>query len=201
MEYRVQKTETELRAFSLKVIFCWKFSLVLFSWISLIFNWKIIALQCYVGFCYTSVWISHKQTYVPSLLSFLPPPTTSHPFRSSQSTRFQFPASYSKFPQASCFTGEGNGTPLQYSCLENPMDGRAWWAAVHGVATSQRRLSDFTFTFRFHVLEKEMATHSSILAWGIPGTGEPGGLPSMGSHRVGHDWRDLAAVAAAVVLQ
>ena len=94
-------------------------------------------------------------------------------------------------------SGEGNGTPLQYSCLENPMDGGAWWAAVHGVARSWTRLSDFTFTFHFHPLEKEMATHSSVLAWRIPGTGEPGGLPSMGSHRVGHDWSDLAAVAAA----
>ena len=83
--------------------------------------------------------------------------------------------------------GEGNGTPLQYSCLENPMDGGAWWAAVHGVAKSQIRLSNFTFTLHFHALEKEMATHSSVLAWTIPGTGEPGGLPSMGSHRVGHD--------------
>ena len=69
--------------------------------------------------------------------------------------------------------GEGNGTPLQYSCLENPMDGGAWWAAVHVVAKSQTRLSDFTFTFHFHALEKEMATHSSVLAWRIPGTGEP----------------------------
>ena len=84
-------------------------------------------------------------------------------------------------------TGEGNGTPLQYSCLENPMDRGAWKAAVHGVAEGQTRLSDFTFTFPFHALEKEMATHSSVLAWRIPGTGEPGGLPSMGSHRVGHD--------------
>ena len=73
------------------------------------------------------------------------------------------------------------------------MDGGAWWAAVHGVAKSWTRLSDFTFTFHFYALEKEMATHSSVLAWRIPGTGEPGGLPSMGSHRVGHDWRDLAA--------
>ena len=72
-----------------------------------------------------------------------------------------------------------------HSCLENPMDRAAWWAAVHGVVKSQTRLSDFTFTF--HALEKEMATHSSVLAWRIPGTGEPGGLPSMGSHRVGHD--------------
>ena len=79
--------------------------------------------------------------------------------------------------------GEGNGTPLQYSCLDNPMDGGAWWAAVHGVAKSWTRPSDFTFTFHFHALEKEMTTHSSVLAW----TGEPGGLPSMGSHRVGHD--------------
>ena len=70
-------------------------------------------------------------------------------------------------------------------------------AAVHGVTKSQTRLSDFTFTFHFPVLEKEMATHSSVLAWRIPGTGEPGGLLSLGSHRVGHDWRDLAAAAAA----
>ena len=88
-----------------------------------------------------------------------------------------------------------NGTPLQYSCLENPIGGGAWQAAVHGVAKSRTWLSDFTFTFHFHSLEKEMATHSSVLAWRIPGTGEPGGLPSMGSHRVGHDWSDLAAAA------
>ena len=93
--------------------------------------------------------------------------------------------------------GEANGTPLQYSCLENPIDGGVWWAAVHGVAKSQTQLSDFTFTFHFHALEKEMATHSSVLAWRIPGTGEPGGLLSVGSHRVGHDWSDLAAAAAA----
>ena len=78
---------------------------------------------------------------------------------------------------------EGNGHPLQYSCLENPMDGGAWKAAVRRVAEGWTRLSDFTFTFHFHALEKEMATHSSVLAWRIPGTGEP----SMGSHRVGHD--------------
>jgi len=91
------------------------------------------------------------------------------------------------------YFGEDTGTPLQYSCLENPMDGGAWWAAVHGVVKSQTRLSKFTFTFHFPALEKEMATHSSVLAWRIPGMGEPGGLPSMGSHRVGHDWSDLAA--------
>ena len=92
--------------------------------------------------------------------------------------------------------GEGNGTPLQCSCLENPMDGGAWWAAVHGVAKSQTRLSDFTFTFHFHALEKEMATHYSVLAWRIPGTVDPGGLPSMGSHRVKHYESNLAAAAA-----
>ena len=84
-------------------------------------------------------------------------------------------------------SGEGNGTPLQYSFLENPMDGGARWAAVHGVATSWTQLSDFTFTFHFHELEKEMAAHSSVPNWRISGMGEPGGLPSMGSHRVGHD--------------
>ena len=92
--------------------------------------------------------------------------------------------------------GEGNGSSLQYSCLENPTDG-AWWATVHGVLKSRTWLRDFTFTFHFHALEKEMATHSSVLAWRIPGTGEPGGLPSMGSHRVRHDWSGLAAPAAA----
>ena len=91
--------------------------------------------------------------------------------------------------------GECDGTPLQYSWLENPIDGGAWWAAVHGVAKSRTRLSNFTF--HFHALEKEMATHSSVPAWRIPGMGEPSGLPSMGSHRVRHDWSDLAVAAAA----
>ena len=82
-------------------------------------------------------------------------------------------------------TDKGGPADRQYSCLENAMDGGAWWAAVHGVAKSRTRLSHFTFTFHFHALEKEMATHSSVLA--CPGTRKPGGLPSMGSHRVGHD--------------
>ena len=82
--------------------------------------------------------------------------------------------------------GEGTGSPLQYSCLENPMVGGAWWTIVHGVVKSLTRLSEFTFPFPFHALEKEMATYSSVLAWRIPGRAEPGGLPSMGSHRVGH---------------
>ena len=85
------------------------------------------------------------------------------------------------------FYREGDGTPLQCSCLENPMDGGAWKAAVHGVAKSPTRLRDFTFTFHFPVLEREMTTHSSVLAWRIPGMGAPGGLPSMESHRVRHD--------------
>ena len=85
------------------------------------------------------------------------------------------------------WVGEGSGTPLQHSCLENPTAGGAWWAAVHGVAKSQTRLSDFAFTFHFYALEKAMAAHSSVPAWGIPGTG---------SHRVGHDWSDSAAAAA-----
>ena len=84
------------------------------------------------------------------------------------------------------FQSQGS-TPLQYSCLENPMDGGAWKAVVHGVAEGRTRLSNFPFTFHVHALEKEMATHSSVLAWTIPGTGEPGARPSMGSHRIGHD--------------
>ena len=96
--------------------------------------------------------------------------------------------------------GEGNGTPLQYSWLKNPRDGGAWWAAVHGVAKSWTRLSDLTFIFHFHALEKEMATHSSVLAWRIPGTAEPGRLPSMGLYRVRHDRSDLAAAAASFTI-
>ena len=105
--------------------------------------------------------------------------------------------SYNWIATSQAIEEQGNGNPLQYSCLENPMDGGAWWAAVHGIAKSRIRLSVFTFTFHFHALEKEMATHSSVLAWRIPGTGAPGGLPSMGSHRVRHDWSDLATAAAA----
>ena len=90
--------------------------------------------------------------------------------------------------------GEGNGNPLQYSCLENPVDGGAWWASVHRATQSW---NDWSNLACMHALEKEMATHPSILAWRIPGTEEPGALPSMGSHRVGHDWSDLAAAAAA----
>ena len=90
---------------------------------------------------------------------------------------------------------ESNGTPLQYSCLKNPMDGGAWKAAVHGVTEGRTRLSDFTFTFHFHALEKETAAHSSVLVWRIPGMGEPGGLPSMGLHRVRYDWSDLATAS------
>ena len=100
---------------------------------------------------------------------------------------FDFLVSISFIFTLALVIGEGNGTPLQYSCLENPIDGGAWWAAVHGVAEGRTRLSDFTFTFHFHALEKEKATHSSVLAWRNPGTGEPGGLPSMGLHRVGQD--------------
>ena len=84
-------------------------------------------------------------------------------------------------------SGEGNGYLLQYSCRENPMDRGAWWAAVHGVAKSRTQQSNFTCTFHFNALEKEMATHSSVLAWRISGMGLPGGLPFMGLHRVGHD--------------
>ena len=95
------------------------------------------------------------------------------------------------FPSGS---GEGNGNPLQYSCLESPLDGGVGGLQSIGSQKSRTRLSDFTFTFRFYALEKEMETHSSVLAWRIPGTGQPGGLPSMGSHGARHDLSDLAAV-------
>ena len=84
--------------------------------------------------------------------------------------------------------GITDSTDMSLSELQElVMDMEAWRAAIHGVVKSWTQLSDFTFTFHFHILEKEMATHSSVLAWRIPGTGEPGGLPSMGSHRIGHD--------------
>ena len=129
----------------------------------------------------TWVFVCHCKTYALVLNTYL-----------LNESNIQYGISHSLEPHF----GEGNGTLLQYSCLENPMDGGAWYAAVHGVAKSRTPLSDFTFTFHFHAMEKEMATHSGVLAWRIPGTGEPGGLQSMGSHRVRQDWRDLAAAAA-----
>ena len=92
-----------------------------------------------------------------------------------------------KMGKTSDLFGEGNGNPLQYSCLENTMDGGAWQAPVRGSTESQIQLSDLTFTFHFYALEKEMATHSSVFAWRIPRIEEPSGLPSMGSYKVGHD--------------
>ena len=107
--------------------------------------------------------------------------------------------SVTEFLSSVLIVGEGNGTPLHYSCLENPMEEEP--GRLQSIfARSQTRLSDFPFTFHFHALEKEMATHSSVLAWRIPGMGEPGRLPSMGSHRVGHDWSDLAAAAVLIIL-
>ena len=106
---------------------------------------------------------------------------------------WEVPSLYFSLPCSRAPVWEGNGTPLQYSCLENPKDEGAWCAAVHGVSRSWIRLSDFTFTFYFHTLEKKMGTHSSVLAWRVPGMGEPGGLLSIGSHRVRHDWCDSAA--------
>ena len=128
-------------------------------------------------------------------VTYLVPMTALWDKRKDEETKNGAQKDYAVWPGSHIYNREGNGTPLQYSCLENPMDGGAWWAAVHGVAKSWAQLSDFTFTFHFHALEKEMATHSSVIPWRIPGTGEPLGLPSMGSHRVGHDWSDLAVAA------
>ena len=136
---------------------------------------------------------SHSLTSSPFLSSpfFLSPPPSLFPYLLTTPLTPFFPLSLTnpgtlrKYNQSSIpLFREGNGTPLQYSCLENPMDGGAWEASVHGVAEGRTRLNDFTFSFHFHALEKEMATHSSVLAWRIPGTRKPGGLPSMGSHRV-----------------
>ena len=145
--------------------------------------------------CWWSHWVSLENEGLPFPNTPQPPPQTY--FVSLWDQAGPISVCCALLHGTSQCSGEGNGTPLQYSCLENPMDGGAWKAAVHGVAKSRIWLSDCTFTFHFHALEKEMATHSSILAWRIPGTGEPGGLPSMGSHKVGHDWSDFEAAAAA----
>ena len=129
----------------------------------------------------TSSFLGCSSPCVPSSCLSQPGPLRPHPLHQSPRWLQAF------INIGHLFFGEGNGAPLQHSCLENPVAGGAWWAAVHGVTKSRTGLSNFTFTFDFHALEKEMATHSSVLAWRIPGTGEPGGLPSMGSHRVGHD--------------
>ena len=113
-----------------------------------------------------------------------------HPFSCSASSETLLVSLEDFFfflPAIGLHCGEGNGTLLQYSCLENPMNGGAWKAAMHGVAEDHTRLSDFTFNFHFHAFEKKMATRSTVLAWRIPGMGGPGGLPSKGTHRVGHD--------------
>ena len=114
----------------------------------------------------------------------------------STHTNQDFPSAFAIKEKCNTLAREDNSTPLQYSCLENPMDGGAWWVAVHGVTKSRTWLSIFTFTFHFHALEKEMATYSSVLAWRIPGMGKPGELLSMGSHRVRHDWSNLAIAIA-----
>ena len=151
----------------------------------------------------TWVWVNSGSwwwTGRPGVLGFMGSQTVWHDWATELNSIFHCTyVPHLLYPFLCWKFGEGNGTPLQYSCLENPMDGGAWKAAVHGVSKSRTWLSDFTFTFHFDALEKEMATHSGVLAWRIPGTGEPGGLPSVGSHRIGHDWSDSAAAAAAAV--
>ena len=158
--------------------------------------WSVVDLQCYISFRYITTFFHYTDTYNHSFSDFFPIQIITEYW-------IEFPVLYSTslliiyFTYSSVYTGEGNGTPLQHSCLENPMDGGAWWAEVHGVTKSWTRLSDFTFTFSLSCIG-EGATHSSVLAWRIPGAREPGGLTSMGSHRVGHDWTDLAAAAVCI---
>ena len=156
----------------------------------LIFFLSIVGLQCCVSFRCTAKWFSFTFVYVYYFSDYFP-----------LWVIILFPVLYSMslfiLYTVVCICGEGNGTPLQYCCLENPMGGGAWEAAVHGVTKTWKRLSDLTITFHFHALKKEMATHSSVLAWRIPGTREPDGLLSMG-YRVGHDWSDLAAAAVCI---
>ena len=142
----------------------------------------ILPMKYYKLFKFSNLWLNYISTFFQI-----------HPDLKRKPLCFYMCGHRGKLTVSRSISGEGNGTPLQYSCLENPRDGGAWWAAVHGVAKSWTWLSDFTFPFHFHALEKEMATHSSVLAWRIPGTVEPGEVLSLGSHRVRHDWSDLAA--------
>ena len=151
-------------------------------------HYIIIAFSCFWFWLNWNKWPRSKQCVVKSTASRKFPLYISLPIYliyMGRGLRWESERGISQSLHDTC--GEGNGTPLQCSCLENPMDGGAWWAAVRGVAKSRTRLNDFTFTFHFHALEKEMAAHSSVLAWRIPGMGEPGGLPSMGLHRVGYN--------------
>ena len=149
---------------------------------------------------------SSAKSFTSTSHHFLPPSITECHFKTNNflflklcpSTHNCLIYFYLKDTSVGC--GEGNGTPLQYSCLENPMDGGAWWAAVHGVAKSRTRLSHFTITFHFHALEKEMATTPVFLPEESRRQRSLGGLPSMGSHRVGHDWSNLAAAAAGALV-
>jgi len=183
------------------IIFCWKLDILNIimcsiwrsdsSW-TLGFAVPAACCSCCLlsGFLYLNVHQSWLVPFHSYRLQGITPPTVG--FGCPTTLLMKFEAC--RWVKLVINIGEGNGTPLQYSCVGNPMDRGAWWAAVHGVATSWTRLSNFTFTFHFHALEKEMATHSSVLSWRIPGTGEPSGLPSVGSHRVGHDWSDLAVI-------
>ena len=155
-------------------------------------GWEDEVLNIFIGLTTSKILKLPPQIFLCYLVENVPSFLCVCPFHLKNSNCLK--SVYFNLQLLSGISGEGNGTPLQYSCLENPMVGGAWWAAVHGVAEGWTQLSDFTFTFHFHALEKEIAAHSSVLAWRIPGTGEPGVLLSMGSHRVGHDWSNLAAV-------
>jgi len=171
----------------------WNFNLYRFFYIEIIYTYhklyhcNYFPVYSVVALCAITSLGKYQHHLSSELFSFYKTKTV-HPHFPSPSHGSYHPIfCLYEFHYSRYFLQRRRWHPLQYSCLENPMDRPAWWAAVHGITKSWTQLSDFTFTFHFHALEKEMATHSSVLAWRIPGTGEPGGLLSMGLHRVGHN--------------